>query len=393
MLRMSPPPFDDDEAWQPWRIQWRLREGTTYLNHGSFGPPPEPVRAARREWIERLDSQPMDFFVRTLEPALFAARERLARFVRTAPENLVFVENATTAMNIVADNFPLAAGDEVVLTDHEYDAVRRIWQRKCRRAGASEPVIAKLPLPIESNEQIVEAVFAAVSPRTRLIVVSHVASATALILPVAEICRRARQAGLAVCIDGPHAPAHVPLDIDALGCDFYTASLHKWLSAPFGSGFVYVAPQRQSQIEPLVLSWGRVGPQKPQSWDDEFVWSGTRDPSAYLSVPAAIDFIESAGVDALRERTHYLARFAYETLRPLSSEPPIMVGDHRVGSMVLIPLPPGDSRSLQTALWKQHGIEVPIIDFADRRFVRVSCHLYNRRDDIQRLYGALTDLL
>ncbi len=387
-------PIDDDDAWQMWRSQWRLRDRTIYLNHGSFGPPPDPVREARRQWVDRLDTQPMDFFVRAFEPALFDARQRLAQFVGTEPNNLVFVENATAGMNVVAESFPLQKGDEVVLTDHEYDAVKRIWRRKCQRSGANEPVIAKLPMPVESIEQIVDALFAAVTKRTRLIVVSHVTSATAMILPVGEICRRARGAGVAVCIDGPHAPAHVPLAIDSLDCDFYTASLHKWLSAPFGSGILYVHPRHQQHVQPLVLSWGRVGPEQPQTWDDEFVWNGTRDPSAYLSVPTAIEFLESVGLDAFRGRTHYLASYARERLSQLSKETPI-IPDNALwyGSMALIPLPPGDARSLQSALWQQHGIEVPIIDFAGRRYVRVSCHLYNRKKDIDLLYEALSTLL
>jgi isopenicillin-N epimerase len=336
----------------------------------------------------------MAFFVRELEPALEAARQRLAQFVGTAKENLVFVENATSAMNVVADSFPLEGGDEVLLTDHEYGAVKRIWQRKCRRAGANDPRIAQLPLPFESADQVVDAIFAAVNERTRLIVVSHITSPTATVLPVAAICERARSRGVAVCIDGPHAVAQWPLQIERLDCDFYTASLHKWLSAPFGAGFLYVNPRWQSVVEPLVLSWGRLPPTSPGLWSDEFLWSGTRDPSAYLTVPVAIDFLESIGLDAFRARTHLLARFARERLWELTGLPPIVPdSDQWYRSMALASLPPGDAASLQKALWQRFGIEVPVVDFSGRRFVRVSCHLYNDKRQIEHLCAALGELL
>ncbi len=386
--------IDDDAAWEHWRGYWKLRDDTIYLNHGSFGPPPEPVRAARRKWIDQLDAQPMDFFVRRLEPELSAARDRLATFVGTTRENIVFVENATAAMNVVAASVSLDPGDEVLLTDHEYDAVRRIWTRKCARAGTSGPRVVKLPLPLETSEQVVDAIFAATGERTRLIVVSHVTSKTATILPVAEICAKAREVGVAVCLDGPHAPAQVPLDVDSLGCDFYTASLHKWLSAPFGSGFLYVHPRSQDLVETPILSWGRLAPAKPETWDDEFAWTGTRDPSAYLSVPAAIDFLESVGLDAFRGRTHQLARYARERLIETTGGKAIVPDDQQwYGAMALVSLPPGDSLALQIALWEKFGIEVPIIDFAGRRYIRVSCHLYNNRPQIDFLCDALTKLL
>lgn len=221
---------------------WNLEPGVTYLNHGSFGPPPEAVRQARAVWQERLDRQPMDFFVRQLEPALLAARNKLAQFVGSDPENLIFVENATVGMNIVADSFPLQAGDEVLLNNHEYGAVQRIWKRACDAAGA-KLVIATLPLPIRNAEETVAGLLAEATEKTRLIVVSHITSPTAITLPVADLCRAARERGIAVCIDGPHAVAQLELNLESLGCDFYTASCHKWLSAPFGSGFLYVAPR------------------------------------------------------------------------------------------------------------------------------------------------------
>lgn len=376
-----------------WADCWRLRQGTVYLNHGSFGPPPEPVRQARLRLLEELDQQPMEFFVRRLEPLLRQARRRLAEFVGADEQGIVFVENATAAMNLVAANVPLRSGDEVLLTDHEYGAVQRIWERACLRADA-HPIVAALPRTFESVEETVDAIFRRVSSRTRLIVVSHITSPTAVILPVAEICRRAAALGIAVCIDGPHAVAQEKLDLGSLGCGYYAASCHKWLSAPFGSGFLYVHPSRRAGFSPAMLSWGRLLPSRPESWDEEFLWSGTRDPTSFLCVPAAIDFLEQVGLARFRQHSHELARQAGRRLCDVTGSEPF-VGDSRqwFGAMACAPLPPGDAQRLQSALWEEYGIEVPVVAFQGRRHVRVSCHLYNSDSDVDRLVSAITALL
>jgi isopenicillin-N epimerase len=391
--------------WSRWQKQWKIRTDTIYLNHGSFGPPPEVVRQTRLMWLTCLDEQPMDFFLRQLEPAWHAARRRLAQFVGAPAEDLIFVENATVGMNLVAQAIELVPGDEVLLTDHEYGAVRRIWQRACQEAGARLSIVS-LPLPFRSAEETTAAVLNAAGPRTRLIVVSHVTSATAVILPVQSICDSARDRGIAVCIDGPHALGQVALNLNCLACDFYTASCHKWLSAPFGSGFLYVAPQHQSRVRPLVLSWGRLEPATLNAWSDEFIWSGTRDPSTFLSIPTAIDFLErDVGVDYFRRASHALAGYARLVVgeasclprttqsEDLSHEPLVPDDPAWYGSMALVPLPPGDKYALQRELWSRYHLEVPITEFAGRRYVRVSCHLYNTPQHVDRLAEALHLLL
>ena len=384
----------NDDSLDSWGDQWELSPGVTYLNHGSFGPPPKPVQVARQSWQERLYCQPMDFFMRQYEEAWFSSRDCLAGFVGADERNLVFAENATAAMNVVADSFPLRSGDEVVLTDHEYGAVFRIWERATRRAGAARPCIARLPLPIESADQVVEAIFAATSDRTRLVIVSHITSATAITLPVQRIVAEAKRRGIAVCIDGPHVPAQLALDLEQLECDYYCASCHKWLCAPFGSGFLYVAPQHHSQIQPPLLSWGRLPQNSVKVWSDEFIWSGTRDSTAYLAVPAAIEFMREIGLDRFRERTHHLAKYARARLVELTGQKPIVPDSSQwYGSMAQVPLPPGDAAALQRRLWSDNGIEVPIITWNDRRWIRVSCHMYNTREDIDLLVHALNGLL
>ena len=382
------------------RHEWTIEDGVTYLNHGSFGPSPRSVQDARAAWTARLERQPMQFFVRDLERELDTAAERLGAFVGAEPQNLIFVDNATAGMNLVAASVDLSPGDEVLLTDHEYGAVMRIWREACRRAGA-QLVVRSIGTALDSAEQIAETFLAGITERTRLIVVSHVTSPTAAILPVAEICRGARERGVPVCIDGPHAVAMIPLDLRAIDCDYYAASCHKWLSAPFGSGFLYVARRRQTGVRPVVMSWGGSISGRPASWKDEFNWSGTRDPAAYLAIPAAIEFLERYGLDRFRRETHALAAYARGRISEFAGvEPLVPDGPDWYGSMVALALPgsenpaahPAEPDPLQAALWQRFQIEAPVMRWQGRRLLRVSCHLYNDRADIDRLVGALAEL-
>lgn len=393
--------MNDHSHRPPWRHHWSLPDDVTFLNHGSFGPSPKIVQQARREWSERLEREPVDFFVRHMEGHLDEAAEKLGTFVGAGGKDLIFVENATYGMNVVAANIELSPGDEVLLTDHEYGAVTRIWQRVCRQAGA-RTVVSKLAPPFDSPDQLAEHFLESVTDNTRLIVVSHVTSPTAVILPVEAICQRAGQLGVPVCIDGPHALAMRPLNLKQFGCDYYTASCHKWLCAPFGTGFLYVAPRRQGTIKPLVVSWGRSVSGRPSHWKDEFTWPGTRDPSGYLAVTTAIEFLESCGLDTFRNRTHKLARYARNRITDLTGLQPLVPDDPDCyGSMITLPLPSGDNPPpqpnqrdpLQDRLWERYRIEVPLIHWQGARFLRVSCHLYNTESDIDRLSDALRAVL
>ncbi len=381
---------DCDGDWEAIAANWNVRPGTTYLNHGSFGIPPRPVREARRKWIDEADSQPMDMFVRQFAGEIFKVREQLAKFVGTTARDLVLVENATFGMNVVAESWALKPGDQVILNAHEYGAVRRIWERKCKRVGA-EVVDVRLPPVFESPEAIVDAIFSQIGPRASLLVISHITSPTALIMPIEAICRAARQRGLPTCVDGAHATAHVPLKLDDLDCDFYMANCHKWLSATLGTGFLYAHPRVQSQVEPLIKSWGLLLPEVPRRWDEEFTWSGTRDPSIYLSIPAAIDFMEEIGLAAFRQRAYWLADQAKQMLMERFGTKPLGRGDYQwYGTMAHVPLPLGDWSRLQDRLWREFGIEVPIILFEGAWYVRVSCHLYNDTRQIAYLVDALS---
>ncbi len=368
---------------------WHFRKDVCFLNHGSFGAVPLLLRDVQQRIRRECADEPMDFLARQLEQRWLDARFQLATWLGTQAENIAFCENATAGMNEIAHWFELSAGDEVLMNDHEYGAVRRIWKRKCEQTAA-QLVEATLPMPFDSRARIVEAIMAAVTARTKLVVLSHITSPTAVILPVEELCQRLNERGVATCIDGPHALLQESLKLHRLHCDFYTASCHKWLCAPIGSGFVYAAPKWHPHITTSRLSWGRIQPATPQNWTDELLWTGTRDYSPYLTVPHAIQYFEQFGRQALDDRNHALARYAREELCQLPGAVAVTPeGREWFGWMVGVWLPPGDYATLQKRLWEKHKIEVPIVRFADRTLVRVSCHLYNTTHDIDFLVDAL----
>lgn len=372
---------------------WHFRSGVCFLNHGSFGAVPLRIQRAQRAWQARCLAEPMDILARETEPAWQIARDRLAAWLGGRPECMALSENATVAMNEIASWFPLDAGDEVLLTDHEYGAVRRIWERRSAKSSAVLRT-ATLPMPFDEPQRIVDAILSACTERTRIVVFSHITSPTAVILPVAEICSKLRERGIASCIDGPHALLQESIHLEDLGCDFYTASCHKWLCAPLGSGFVYVHPRWTERIEPLRMSWGRLPPGRPMNWTDELTWIGTRDYSPYMTIPAAIDFFEGLGREWLEERNFALACYARRVLcDSLRTQAVTPESRHWMGWMAAVWLPPGDHSGLQQTLWNSYRIEVPIVHFNERYLVRVSCHLYNTTQDIDRLARALQNEL
>lgn len=382
---------------------WNLDPTVTFLNHGSFGPSPVAVQQAREEWARRIEREPMDFFVRRLETELDAARERLAEFVGAKPADLLFVDNATVGMNLVARSLPLASGDEILLNDHEYGAVVRIWRSRCAEVGAAVRM-AKIPEPLDRPEQVVDALAAAITPKTKLLVISHVTSQTATIFPVRAICEMAAARGVPVCIDGPHAPCVVDIDLRRIGCDYYTASCHKWLSAPFGSGFLWVRGKHQASLKPVITSWGGSLAGRAPHWHDEFNWSGTRDYSPFLAIPAALDFFarvgdgdRTRGIQRFRDHGHALVKRVRSQVEALTGLIcPIADSSEWYGPMISLPLPDhvpevtqGAMNPLQQALWERHRIETPVVNWRGRRWVRVSCHLYNTASDVDRFVTAL----
>lgn len=372
----------------PMRL-WHFRKGVCYLNHGSFGAAPMFVRNAKEQYSRRLNDEPMDILVRDFESQWLDARLRVAAWVGTNPENIAFCENATAGMNEIASWFPLAKDDEVLINNHEYGAVRRIWQRQCKRRHA-HLATATLPSKLDSQQQIIDAIIDACNEQTKLVILSHITSPTAMRLPVEQLCQQLKEKGIATCIDGPHALLQEKFRLHSLGCDFYTASCHKWLCASLGSGFVYVDPKWHDLVEPARLSWGRLNPNQPATWDEELLWTGSRDSSAMLTVPEAIKFFEYVDHEKLELRNHGLACYARSRLLEIEgSEPVTPEGREWFGWMVGVWLPAGNHVSLQRRLWENYRIEVPIVHFDNRYLIRVSCHLHTTTHDIDFLIRAL----
>lgn len=368
-----------------------LRPDVVFLNHGSFGACPREVFAEYQRLQAELEAEPVDFLhtARSLPARLAGARDALAAFVGARRDDLVFVPNATWGGNVVARSLALAAGDEVLTTDHEYGAMERAWEFACGKAGA-RLVRAELPLPLGDPQEVVEAVWARVTPRTRVLALSHVTSPTALVLPVAGLVARARAQGILSFIDGAHAPGLLPLDLDALGADFYTGNCHKWLLSPKGAGFLHVRAAAQDLVEPLAVSWGwHADAPGPSRFIDEHEWTGTRDPSACLAVPAALAFRHRHAWDDVSARCRDLALAARGALLAELRTAAPAAADPWLTQMVAVPLPPVDGARLGAALRGRHGIEVPVTSHAGRPWLRVSVQAYNSQRDIDLLLDAL----
>ncbi|HEV7282861.1 MAG TPA: aminotransferase class V-fold PLP-dependent enzyme [Pirellulaceae bacterium] len=338
-------------------------------------------------------SNPMRFFDREYEPLWLASRQATAAFVGCDAQDLVLVENATYAMNVIADSLDLPAGSVVTLTDHEYGAVRRIFERRARERDWKLATI-QIPLPLESEEQFADSLFAQLPDHCRAVVLSHVTSATAIRFPLETVREELKRRNVLLIVDGPHAPAQIPLDLSALRPDYYAASCHKWLSAPLGTGFLYIDREHQATVRPPLLSWGRLLPGVPERWDEEFLWSGTRNLVPDLCLPLAIDLMTSLGLDAFRERTRSLAGAVREILARRWGVPPISpwTPDWQL-SMSLAPLPPGRAYpQLKRTLAERYGVEAPVVEFAGRWYLRVSCHWYTTAADLRKLLAALDAL-
>ena len=380
--------------------QWLLDPDVIYLNHGTVGATPRRVLAKQQAIRDEIERRPSQFLLRELTgvapvgmprsepPLLRAAAAEVAPFVGAKGEDFMFVENATTGVNAVLRSLDLREGDEVLITDHVYGAVAKIAAFVTRPRGARVRSI-ELPYPVPGPDAVVAAVLAAIGPRTRVLIVEHVTSESALVLPVREIASGCRAKGVLVLVDGAHAPGALPLDVSSLGVDWYSANLHKWAFTPRASGFLWVAPERREGLHPTVISWG-LG----QGLSAEFDLTGTRDPSPFLAAPEAIAFFRSLGVEAVRAYNHGLA---WESARHLSRRWGTKLGmeEQMVGTMATVQLPdrmgstPEDAARLRDALLFEDRIEIQLHAWRDRLWVRVSAQVYNDVRDIERLAAAV----
>ena len=368
--------------------QFLLRPDVTFLNHGSFGATPHPVFDAYQRWQREMEAEPVEFLGRRLPGLLAQARAPLAEYVHANPDDLVYIPNTTFGVNIVARSLDLQPGDEVLGTDHEYGAAERAWRFNCEKRDARY-VVQPIRLPIRDPDHLVEQLWAGVTARTRVIFLSHITSPTAVIFPVAEVCRRARAVGILTVVDAAHAPGHLDLNLGEIGADFYLGNCHKWLSSARGAGFMHARPDAQALLEPLVASWGwRSELPGHSTYQDWYGWAGTDDPSAYLSVPDAIRFQGDHDWPAVRAECHALVTWARGQLVTLTGLPPICP-DSMVGQMASLPLPPGTLDRLGARLWDEYRIEIPHLRWQGHEFLRLSIQAYNSERDVTRLLDAV----
>ncbi len=387
----------------PLARHWTLDPGVTFLNHGSFGACPRRILEFQSRLRDEIERQPVRFFVRRLPDLLDEARETLAAFLGADPEGLVPVPNATAGVNAVLRSLRLGPGDEIVVTDHEYNACRNAVDVVAAATGATA-VVVRIPFPGTTPDAVERAVLAAVTSRTRLVLLDHVTSATGLVLPIERLVCALGERSVDALVDGAHAPGMIPLDLAALGAAYYTGNAHKWLCAPKGAGFLYVREDRRSGVRPLAISHGANTRRPGRSpFHDEFDWTGTSDPTAFLSVPEAIRVVGGlvpGGWDEVRRRNRALALEGREIVRrALGIDAPCP--DAMIGSLAALPIPDGDGAPPRSALYADplqdvllgdHGIEVPVIPWPrpPHRLVRLSAQLYNDRDDYERLAAALS---
>ncbi|MFC1742631.1 aminotransferase class V-fold PLP-dependent enzyme [Candidatus Riflebacteria bacterium] len=375
------------------RKQFLLDESVTFLNHGSFGACPKEVFSVYQEWQYRLERQPVAFFREELLPGLQQVQNHLATFFNCREGTVIPVTNATFGVNLVAQSLKKGKKDEIVVTDHEYGACLNAWHHWTKKAGLRLKVIA-LPIPLENSEELFHRIFTEVSDKTALIFFSHITSSTAQLLPVREICLRAREKGILTMVDGAHAPGQIAdLDLDAVAADFYTGNCHKWLFTPKGSAIFYAREEVQAIVEPLVVSWGH-GPESAFRTGDSFVdrilFSGTRDPAAYLTIPAGIEFYQRYHIKEQARRCHQmLARF----LRMINEgfdRPAMYPDDSCFKQMGVVSLPfDCSAEELKTYLYSEYRIEIPVFRFAEHLLLRPSAQVYNSEENYYKLIDAL----
>ncbi|HWN20945.1 MAG TPA: aminotransferase class V-fold PLP-dependent enzyme [Gaiellaceae bacterium] len=342
------------------RGDFLLDPATAHLNHGSYGACPRTVFVAYQAWQRELERNPVELIARRLEGLLDGVRAELGAYLGAEPSDLALAPNVTTALNAVIRSLRLEPGDEVLTTRHEYGGLLRTWAFVGVRLVEVEP----------------EELAGSIGARTRAVYTSHITSATALRLPVEEACAAAREAGVLSIVDGAHAPGQVPIDLATLGADVYAGNCHKWLCAPRGSGFLWARPEHQGWIEPAVVSWSWV---EESTFARRHTWAGSRDPSAYLAIPAALEYAGTVDLDERRALADEVAGLV--DLPPVEGMPAPL--------MRAFELPAGAPEDLQQRLFDEHGVEVVVSEWDGRRLLRVSVGPYVARGDLERLRDAL----
>ncbi len=376
------------------KSQFLLNPGITYLNFGSFGACAKPVFEDYQKWQLQLETEPIQFIVVEGPKNLKNSREALANYINCNADDLVFVTNPSYAVNIVAKSFPLKANDEILSTNIEYGALDRTWNYYCKKAGAKY-IRQPITLPLISKEKIIEDFFKGLSKNTKAIFISHITSATALKLPVKEICAIAKEKGLFTIVDGAHAPGHISLNLAELQADVYTGACHKWMCTPKGCSFLYVRKEHQHLFDPLVVSWGyeSAAPSHSQFLDYHQT-QGTRDFSAFLTVPKTIKFLEENNWPQRAADCRQLAHKNYfRFCELLHSQPLCPVTDEFLGQMCSTPVQTNEPEKLQRLLFEKYNIEIPVMRQDEQVFIRYSINVFNEQQDLDKLYNALTAII
>jgi isopenicillin-N epimerase len=379
--------------------EWALDPSVTYLNHGTVGAPPKRVLDAQQKLRDEIERQPSRFLLRDLvaigvartppeRPLLRIAADKVAEFLGVSGKDLVFVDNATTGVNAVLRSFDFREGDELLIPNHAYGAVKNAAEYAVRVLGARVQTV-EFPEPVRSPKNIVEAIDAAITPKTRVVVVDHITADSALVLPVVEIASRCRKRGVAVLVDGAHAPGAIPLNISELGVDWYAGNLHKWAWSPRSSGILWSNPSRQSSLHHNVISWGL-----DQGITAEFDWPGTRDPTPHLCAPAAIAYMRELGLEKVQRYNHELAwNGGHEMARAWNAK--IDAPEEMIGTMISVALPEKlgstqeDALAFREMLLFDHNIEVHMYSWKGRIYVRISAQIYNDINDVEKLIRAV----
>ncbi len=371
---------------------YHLDPSITFLNHGSFGACPKPVFEVYQNWQRKLEQQPVEFMAIKVYDHLEEARHALGHYVGCHGDDLLFVTNPTTAVNTVIRSLDLGLDDEVLMTDMEYGSLVRTWEHYAQDKGFS--IVQQFtPVPLTTHEDYIEHFWEAVTERTKIIYLSEITSSTGLILPVAAICKKAKEAGIMTIVDGAHVPAHIPLNIAEMDPDVYVGACHKWLSAPKGSSFLYVKKSLQETIEPLIISWGSEVDRSPSPFIYESQYQGTWDPSAFLTVPAAIQFQQEHDWNSVRKRSRALNRETRGRIYEIIDSEPICPNTEEwLGQMASIITNIENGLDFKRRLMDEYKIEIPVFPWGDKILFRTSFNAYNDENDADRLIEVLGKL-
>lgn len=378
----------------PLKSQFLLDPEITFLNFGSFGACPKPIFEDYQNWQLELEREPVQFIAVNGPVNLERSRSALANYVGCDKDDLVYVSNPSYAVNIIAKSFDLQPGDEILTTDLEYGACDKAWAYYCKQSGAGY-VRQHISLPLKSKEKFIEEFFKGLTPKTKMVFLSHITSTTGLIFPVKEICKIAKEKGLMTFVDGAHVPGHIPLNLSELPADIYTGACHKWMMTPKGCSFLYVKKEYQDLFDPLIVSWGYDSTFPSHSkFLDYHQMQGTRDFSAFLTVPRALEFMQQNDWGKVSVQSRNLVKSnALRFCNLMASEPLAPLTDEFFGQMFSIPIKSTQPEKLQRLLFEDYKIEIPVMRQDQKIFLRYSINAFNSQRDLDHLYDSVKEIM